>query len=64
LFCIILIGQTILASDFITPDDNVIRGPYEIHQFARDEAWTWFNDERAIVYEQVLYIGTTLLPLI
>lgn len=57
-FCVVLIGQTLFASELIESAGKDIHGPYEIRQLAHDGAWTWFNDERVIVDRQVLYIGS------
>ena len=57
-FCVVLIGQTLFASELIESAGKDIHGPYEIRQLAHDGAWTWFNDERVIVDRRILYIGS------
>lgn len=37
---------------------GVQQGPFEIRTLVPDGAWTWFNDERALVIDGVLYIGS------
>ena len=47
-----------LASDVTQSLGNIDHEQYEIHELVRDGAWTWFNDERVIIDNQILYIGS------
>jgi rhamnogalacturonyl hydrolase YesR len=43
----------------LTPEDFIrLNPPYEIKQLVADGAWTWFNDERAIIEDNTLIIGS------
>ena len=33
-------------------------GPYQVRELAPDGAWTWYNDERVVVKDSCLYIGS------
>ncbi|MBN2590204.1 MAG: BNR-4 repeat-containing protein [Sedimentisphaerales bacterium] len=50
----ILITQIAIASD----GTDISESQYKVHQLVNDGAWTWFNDERVIVDNQILYIGS------
>ncbi len=54
----ILISQIALVSDVTRSQNDIDHKHYEIHVLVCDGAWTWFNDERVIVDNQVLYIGS------
>ena len=43
----------------LTADDfKKLRPPYQVKQICEDGAWTWFNDERAIVDGSLLLVGS------
>lgn len=54
----ILIGQIAIASGAAQSPSDIDRAQYEIREFVRDGVWTWFNDERVIIDNQILYMGS------
>ena len=54
----LLISQIVSAIGVEQSGNEVVHKQYKIHEFVRDGAWTWFNDERVIIDNQVLYIGS------
>ena len=55
---LMLISQIVFASNITQSPGEVVREQYEIQRLTRDGAWTWFNDERVIIDNQILYIGS------
>ena len=53
----VFFGNLACASDTLKSHDEN-EPQYEIRHFTTDGAWTWFNDERVIIDNQILYIGS------
>ncbi|MBC2607093.1 glycoside hydrolase family 88 protein [Pelagicoccus albus] len=54
----LLAASELYKMDLSNEDFAALEPPFEIKLLARDGAWTWFNDERAIYDGAGLYIGS------